>query len=204
MMMMNHKNGFRGKHWGKGKHDWMMFNEDKNGLLSSLTPEQKVALGNIYGKGGKKDAKFGKRDSRHLQSMRGETEGRRLRSAFDVFDFVSNAIDSGVKKAKHSQNKALREFTEEVEKIAKPIVEDVKEMAKKDDVKKVVDEVKAEVNTFVEDVEKEVKKQEDKQQPKTETVAEDIVVPAAEHVLQASAEQTSEETTKAFVEEPVE
>ena len=57
----------------------------------------------------KKNVMFGKRDSRHLQeSMAGEAGARRLRSAFDVFDFVSNAIDSGVKKAKHSQNKALR------------------------------------------------------------------------------------------------
>jgi len=37
---------------------------------------------------------FGRSDQRHLSSA---PEGRRLRSAFDVFDFVNNAISSGVK-----------------------------------------------------------------------------------------------------------
>ena len=41
---------------------------------------------------------FGRRDSRHLSSAAApEKESRRLRSAFDVFDFVNNAISSGVK-----------------------------------------------------------------------------------------------------------
>ena len=43
---------------------------------------------------------FGRRDQRHLSSA--APEGRRLRSAFDVFDFVNNAISSGVKEAKHT------------------------------------------------------------------------------------------------------
>jgi len=117
--------------------------------------------------------------------MAGESGARRLRSAFDVFDFVSNAIDSGVKKAKHSQNKALREFTEGAEKLVKPIVEDVKEMAKQDDVKKVIDEVKTSIDNLVEDVEKSVKTTTTTTKV-TETTVEKTVeeeVPTSEHTV---------------------
>ena len=71
---------------------------------------------------------------------------------------MSNAIDSGVKKAKHSQNEALRKFTEGAEKIVKPIIEDVKELVNDPEVKKVVESVKNEVNNFVDDVNNEIKK----------------------------------------------
>ena len=49
---------------------------------------------------------FGRRGSRHL-SAAAAPEGRRLRSSFDAFDLVNNAITSGVKQAKLDTNKIL-------------------------------------------------------------------------------------------------
>ena len=60
-----------------------------------------------------------------------ENEARRLRSAFDVFDFVNNAISSGVKEAKHSQNKVLKEALGEAEKLLAPVAKDVNKAIRK-------------------------------------------------------------------------
>jgi len=48
---------------------------------------------------------YGRRDSRHLQAI--PEGGRRLNSAYDVFDFVNNGVSSGVKEAKINTDKAL-------------------------------------------------------------------------------------------------
>lgn len=55
-------------------------------------------------KGEQQQVVFGRKDSRHLQAA---SEGRRLSSAFDVFDFVNNGISSGVSTAKTTTNKNL-------------------------------------------------------------------------------------------------
>ena len=49
---------------------------------------------------------FSRKDSRNLSASQ---SGRRLRSSFDVFDIVNNAISSGVKEAKKTTNKALND-----------------------------------------------------------------------------------------------
>ena len=64
---------------------------------------------------------FGRRDSRHLSAS--PEEGRRLRSAFDVFDFVNNAISSGVKDAKHTQKDILGSLGD-AEKFLGPVAKD--------------------------------------------------------------------------------
>lgn len=63
------------------------------------------------------DSKFevvwSKKDSRHLGAT---SEGRRLRSSFDVFDFVNNAIDAGVNEAKKNNDAALKVNSKDIEK----------------------------------------------------------------------------------------
>ena len=68
---------------------------------------------------------FGRRDSRHLSSAAPEKEARRLRSAFDVFDFVNNAISSGVKEAKHTQKDILSQALGDATKFIGPVAKDV-------------------------------------------------------------------------------
>ena len=52
-------------------------------------------------------------------------EARRLRSAFDVFDFVNNAISSGVKEAKHTQKDVLGKALIDASKVIGPVAKDV-------------------------------------------------------------------------------
>lgn len=65
---------------------------------------------------------FSSHGGRHLGAA---TEGRRLRSSFDVFDFVNNAIDSGVKKAHHNQHKAISGVGTTLLKDVKKVVAEV-------------------------------------------------------------------------------
>ena len=67
-------------------------------------------------------------NGRHLQSS--DRQPRRLRSAFDVFDFVSNAVDSGVRKAKQSTEKALKEVAK-LDQKASQAVANIDEQSKK-------------------------------------------------------------------------
>jgi len=81
---------------------------------------------------------FGQRNNgRHLEPS--EREGRRLRSAFDVFDFVNNALNQGVQQAKHSTDSILKKLGEETKKVVEPLIEDVKKLA--DKTVKVIDEL---------------------------------------------------------------
>lgn len=54
-----------------------------------------------------------------------QKEGRRLRSAFDVFDFVNNAVSSGVKEAKHTQKDVLKALGD-ANKFLGPVAEDAR------------------------------------------------------------------------------
>ena len=51
---------------------------------------------------------YNRKDSRHLKAAR--QEGRRLDTAFDVFDFVNNGISSGVQEAKMNTDLALGKY----------------------------------------------------------------------------------------------
>ena len=71
-----------------------------------------------------------KNNRRHLADSV-STEGRRLRSAFDVFDFVNNAVSSGVDKAKKNTDKVLKSLKKQLEPAAKDlrgVEEDVKKL----------------------------------------------------------------------------
>ena len=65
---------------------------------------------------------FSSKDRRHLGAA---SQGRHLRSSFAVFDFVNNALDSGVKKAHHNQNNAL---SQDIGQFFGPILDDVKKV----------------------------------------------------------------------------
>ena len=60
-----------------------------------------------------------KKDRRHLGDSLSNVEGRRLRSAFDVFDFVNNAVSSGVNKAKKDPAKKIENIDKAIGVYAK-------------------------------------------------------------------------------------
>ena len=65
-----------------------------------------------------------------MSSVAPQEEGRRLRSAFDIFDFVNNAISSGVKEAKHTQKDVLKALGD-ANKFLGPVVKDAKKSINK-------------------------------------------------------------------------
>ena len=69
-----------------------------------------------------------KKDRRHLGDSLSNVEGRRLRSAFDVFDFVNNAVSSGVNKAKKDTDKVIKSLSKQL----KPAAEDIAGAVSKD------------------------------------------------------------------------
>ena len=75
-----------------------------------------------------------KKDRRHLGDSLSNVEGRRLRSAFDVFDFVNNAVSSGVNKAKKDTNKVIKSLSKQLkpsaENVANAVSKDVKTLEK--------------------------------------------------------------------------
>ena len=79
-------------------------------------------------------------NGRHLQATKGQT--RRLRSAFDVFDFVTNAVDSGVRKAKQTTEKALKEVAKIDRAAMKELDKAVEAVAQSEDSKKVIEQAK--------------------------------------------------------------
>ena len=66
-----------------------------------------------------------KKDRRHLGDSLSNVEGRRLRSAFDVFDFVNNAVSSGVKKAKNDTGNVLKSLKKQLEPAADKVAHGV-------------------------------------------------------------------------------
>ena len=76
---------------------------------------------------------IGRKDRRHLGDSV-PAEGRRLRSAFDVFDFVNNAVSSGVQDAKSKTDKVLKSLAKQIE----PVAEDVQRGVFDEDVKRLV------------------------------------------------------------------
>lgn len=85
-----------------------------------------------------------KKDRRHLGDSLSNVEGRRLRSAFDVFDFVNNAVSSGVNKAKKDTDKAIKSLSKQL----KPAADEIAHAIEKD-VNKLVDlspKIKKEIN----------------------------------------------------------
>lgn len=89
----NEMNKFKGH---EGKEQWKFHEIKKMDELKKLE-----MMNDILDK--QKEIIYTREDSRHLNIK----EGRRLRSAFDVFDFIDNAVSSGVAEARHNTNKAL-------------------------------------------------------------------------------------------------
>ena len=137
---------------------------------------------------------FTRRDSRHLSSAAApEKESRRLRSAFDVFDFVNNAISSGVKEAKHTQNKELSKALGDAGKFLGPVAKDVSKVIHDNqkeinEVGKIVDQVVKEVDQAIKDIKDDNKSSEEVEVEPT---------PAPE---QAPVEPVEEEQTTPVVE----
>jgi|Transcript_26534 hypothetical protein len=117
------RNKPRNNMFGEHKQQWkfqdykqMSPAELKEAKLQWITEKQEQFFGN----------------GRNLQAS-AERQGRRLSSAFDVFDFVSNAISSGVKQAKHTTGDALKKIDEHTSKVlrdAKKIGKDIENYAK--------------------------------------------------------------------------
>lgn len=103
----------------------------------------------------KKQDWSGKGHGRHLQQV---SEGRRLKSAFDVFDFVNNAISSGVKEAKRSTDNALKKFGKDVKSLVNKGEKEVSKEADKiindEDVKSVVNKANDGLKDFLNDAKK--------------------------------------------------
>lgn len=117
---------------------------------------------------------FGRKDSRHLSEAAPQQEGRRLRSAFDVFDFVNNAISSGVKEAKHTQKEIISTLGD-AQKFLGPVAKDASEaVAKKteSELAKFVDQIEEEVVEALQDKEKEPVVEIEEPADLTETVTE--------------------------------
>ena len=79
-----------------------------------------------------------KKDRRHLGDSLSNVEGRRLRSAFDVFDFVHNAVSSGVNKAKKDTKNVVKSLSKQLKPAVDEISKDVKKL--EDISKKVIKE----------------------------------------------------------------
>lgn len=98
----------------EGKQQWKFHEIQKMDELKKLE-----MMNDILDK--QKEIIYTREDSRHLSLA--ATEGRRLRSAFDIFDFVDNAVSSGVAEARHNTKKALttaaRFDLDEAKKVAK-------------------------------------------------------------------------------------
>ena len=69
-----------------------------------------------------------KKDRRHLGDAVSNVEGRRLRSAFDVFDFVHNAVSSGVNKAKKDTKNVVKSLSKQLKPAVDEISKDVKKL----------------------------------------------------------------------------
>ena len=69
-----------------------------------------------------------KKDRRHLGDSVSNVEGRRLRSAFDVFDFVQNAVSSGVNKAKKDTKNVVKSLSKQLKPAVDEISKDVKKL----------------------------------------------------------------------------
>ena len=92
-----------------------------------------------------------KKDRRHLRDSVSNAEGRRLRSAFDVFDFVHNAVSSGVNKAKKDRKNVIKSLSKQLkpaaEHVASAVSKDVKKLDKviKKELAKPVDKIAKEL-----------------------------------------------------------
>lgn len=164
------KNGGNMDKFGKkgDKNGQWSFNEIKQ----MSQQEQMEMLDEMFEKN--KQVVFGRKDQRHLSSAAPQQEGRRLRSAFDVFDFVNNAITSGVKNAQHTQKDFLKSLGD-ANKFLGPVAKDAVKVSKLG-----IEKAESELNNLVDEIvealdnKKEVKSTPEPEQttPVVETIPE--------------------------------
>ena len=112
------RNKPKGNMFGKHKKQWNFKKQQ------AMSKEELIAAKKNW-ISEKQEQFFGR--GRGLQATPSGRQGRRLGSAFGVFDFVNNAISSGVKQAKHSAESALKKYDEGLSKAVQKGVQKVHE-----------------------------------------------------------------------------
>ena len=118
--------------------------------------------------------------------MSASQSGRRLRSSFDVFDIVNNAISSGVKEAKKTTNKALNDVKKLVNQSEQDIDKAVDEVVNLFDHKAAVHDAQAALDEAISFSSKAVNLT-------PEPVVEEAA-PEETHIVQMAAPEPEEET----------